>query len=184
MLNSFDTKAFFRDDEVEQLRALGLWNASHTTPARLAFAGLMLAPIMQIVVRDSATTSAEFEMVEDYLRRMEGEFGLATIADTESIGTDMGLLPMLKGSWDASHFSEARTLLAQSLTRLSERDADAVRNAISRAALAAARAGSPHMISLHMLDREERDMINELIRELQLERSSEGLQLLGKSAEA
>ncbi|HZK77025.1 MAG TPA: hypothetical protein VFD13_08970 [Candidatus Kapabacteria bacterium] len=184
MLNSFDTKAFFRDDEVEQLRALGLWNASHTTPARLAFAGLMLAPIMQIVVRDSATTSAEFEMVEDYLRRMEGEFGLATMADTESIGTDMGLLPMLKGSWNDAHFMEARTLLAQSLTRLSERDADAVRNAISRAALAAARAGSPHMISLHMLDREEREMINQLIRELQLERSSEGLQLLGKSADA
>ncbi len=184
MLNSLENEHFFNDDEVERLRQLGLWQDSRTTPARLAFAGLMLAPIMQIVVRDRATTSAEFETVEDYLRRMEDEFGLATMADTESIGTDMGLLPMLEGNWNASKFLEARALLAQALTRLSERDADAVRNAISRAALAVARAGSPHMISLHMLDREERDMINELIRELQLERSSEGLHLLGKSAEA
>ena len=183
MLNSFDTKAFFRDDEVARLRELGLWNASYTTPAKLAFAGLMLAPIMEIVVRDSATTAAEFETVENYLRRMEQEFGLATLAEMEAIGTEMGLLPMLKGNWNTPQFSEARSLLAQALTRLSERDADAVRNAISRAALAVARAGSPHMISLHMLDREERDLIQALIQELQLERSSEGLHLLGKSAD-
>jgi hypothetical protein len=165
------------------LRELGLWLDSHTTPAKLAFAGLLLAPVMQLVMSDNATSSAEFEAVEKYVGRIQREFELATRSDLESVGTDMGLLPMLKGTWDTPKFFSARAMLADALGRLKESEAHEVRNEISRAALAVAHAGSPHLISLHMVDEEERKLIHEIARDLQLERSSEGLNLLGKSGD-
>ncbi|SRR5581483_810015 len=184
MLNSLDKRPFFTDDELARLRTLGLWDESRPSPQRLAFAGLMLCPIMMIVVHDSATTAAEFETVVAYIRTLQREFELASREEIEGMGTDMGLLPMVRGSWTTAQFLEAREILAAALNRFSEPDAHAVRNAISKAALAVARAGSPYLISLHMLDKEERDLIMELIKALDLDKCAEGLHLLEKSSEA
>jgi hypothetical protein len=181
MLISLENPQFFGTAEVGELRNLGLWQDSNTTPVKLAFAGLLMAPIMQIVVRDDATSTAEFQMMQDYIATLSREFALATEGDIESIGTDMGLLPMLRGNWDTQKFQRARSLLAAVVGRLTEREADMVRNAVSKAALAAVRAGSPHMISFHMVDDEERQMVQDLIRDLKLERSTEGLNLLSKA---
>ncbi len=181
MLISLENPQFFGVAEVTELRSLGLWQDSHTTPSKLAFAGLLLAPIMQIVVRDDATSTAEFQMMQEYLETLQRGFALATHSDLESIGTDMGLLPMLRGTWDTARFQRARSLLAAVVGRLTEREADDVRNAVAHAALAAVKAGSPHMISFHLVDDEERAMVQDLIRDLKLERSSEGLNLLNKA---
>ena len=51
-----------------------------------------------------------------------------------------------------------------------------------RGSLGAARAGSTHAISLHIVDQEERALIQALIRELSLDRSPEGMKLREKSA--
>ncbi|MDP4199288.1 MAG: hypothetical protein Q8922_12655 [Bacteroidota bacterium] len=181
MLVSLENSQFFGAAEVAELRSLGLWQDSNTTPAKLAFAALLLAPVMQIVVRDDATSTAEFQAMQEYLQKIERDFALASHSDMESIGTDMGLLPMLRGTWDTNMFQRALSLLAAVMSRLSEREADDVRNAISKAALAAVRAGSPHMISFHMVDDKERAMVQDLIHRLKLERSTEGLNLLSKA---
>src|ERR1043165_9561458 len=181
MLISLENSQFFGTAEVGELRTLGLWHDSNTTPVKLAFAGLLMAPIMQIIVRDDATSTAEFQMMQDYIMVLSRDFALATESDIESIGTDMGLLPMLRGNWDTQKFQRARSLLAAGVGRLTEREADMVRNRVSKAALAAVRAGSPHMISFHMVDDEERQMVQDLIRDLKLERSTEGLNLLSKA---
>ena len=183
MLTSLNN-AFFKEEEIGRMRALGLWLEPSPAPTKLAFAGLMLAPIMEIVVHDNATTSAEFETVTKYIRTIEREFALASREKIESIGTDMGLLPMVAGTWTTEQYSEARSLLAQALNRLSENDASAVRTAITREILAVALAGSSHLISIHSLDREEREMIRELIRELELDTCVEGMRLLETTTEA
>ncbi len=181
MLTSLDTPLFFTGGEVAQLRELGLWLDSHTSAAKLAFAGLILSPIMQLVMADNATTTAEFESVQNYVTTIERDFELATRVDIESIGMDMGLLPMFRGSWDTAKFLVARELLAGTFARLTDTDVHDVRTEISRAALAVARAGSPHMISLHMLDQGERSLIHELVQAFHLEKCAEGLHLIGKA---
>src|ERR1035437_6503395 len=99
MLTSLENPQFFGAAEVAELRSLGLWQDSHTTPSKLAFAGLLLAPIMQIVVRDYATLSAALQMMQEFLETFEREFALAPKSDMEEIGTEMGLLPMLRATW-------------------------------------------------------------------------------------
>ncbi len=182
MLSSLNN-TFYNEPELTQLRALGLWQDG-TAPARLAIAGLMLAPIMEIVVHDSATTSAEFESVVKYIRGIQREFELPAHEKIEAIGTDMGLLPMIPGTWRKENFLEARALLKDSMSRLPEAEANAVRTAISRGALAVALAGSSRLISIHSLDREERGLLRELIQALELNKCSEGMQLLESSSEA
>lgn len=182
-MNSLDTPPFFTPDEISGLRELGLWHESHTTPAKLAYAGLILSPIMQLVMADNATTTAEFEAVSRFVTTMERSFELATRSDIENIGTDMGLLPMLKSTWDNPRFLAARRILGGTLPRLSEADAHDVRTEISKAILSVARAGSSHMISLHMLDKSERGVINELVRDLHLEKCAEGLSLMDKAGD-
>ena len=189
MLSSLGNDQFFSEEEIARLSTLGLWQAPREplrspAPAKIAFAGLLLAPIMEIVVHDNATTSAEFESVAKYIRTIEREFALGSREKIESIGTEMGLLPMVAGTWSKQQFSEARSILAQVLNRMPEADSNPVRTAITRATLAVALAGSSHLISIHALDREEREMIRELIQELELDKCAEGMQLLDTTTEA
>ena len=183
MLHTLDNKQFFSDAEITELRNLGLWKESHTTPAKLAFAGLLLAPVMEIVLSDNATSNSEFERVQKYLARIEREFAIASSNDLESIGMDMGLLPMVKGSWNKAMFKNARTILAGALDRLKEGEAGRIRGAIATTALEVAQAGSPHLISLHQIDSEEGRRIREIASDLKLETTPEGLHLLGKAGD-
>src|ERR1700733_9044035 len=109
MLNSLDNGQFFSEYEIERLRDLGLWQESHTTPGKLAFGGLMLAPVMQVDMSDSLPSAAEF------MKRIEVEFEIATEDDLESIGTEMGLLPMVPATWDKDKFLTARAMLSGAL---------------------------------------------------------------------
>jgi hypothetical protein len=183
MINSLENSEFFRDIDVRQLQELGLWHDSNTTPAKLAFAGLMLAPIMEIDLLDNATSATEFQTIEQYLRSIEWQFEIATESDLEDIGTDMGLLPMVKGNWTKEKFKSARGLLAATLERLTEKEAHNVKSAIAKAMLDVARAGSPHIISFHGIDSKEGKLIHEIARDLQLHTTAEGLNLLGKSGD-
>jgi hypothetical protein len=181
MINSLDNPNFFNAPEPGKLRSLGLWQDGHTTPAKLAFAGLMLAPVMQISMRDSATSPNEFQAIEEYVRHIEREFELATKEDMESIGTEMGMLPMVKGTWDNSKFNAARSLLQAALEHLDEQEAHNVRNAISKGCLDVARAGGAHFLSVHTVETKERPLILNIIHDLRLETTAEGLHLLGKT---
>ena len=180
MINSLDNPNFFSVPESDTLRSLGLWPDGHTIPSKLAFAGLMLAPVLQISMRDNATSANEFQAIEEYVRRIEHEFELATKEDMESIGTEMGMLPMVKGTWNNSKFGTARSVLGKVLERLDEQEAHDVRNAVARGCLDVARAGGAHLVSVHTVETKEKPLIHEIIYDLQLETTAEGLYLLGK----
>jgi hypothetical protein len=182
MLNSLDNDQFFSEYEIERLRDLGLWKESHTTPAKLAFGALMLAPIMQIDELDGSTSASEFTAIEEFVHQIESEFEIASEDDLESIGTDMGLLPMVQGNWDTSKFLTARALLSGALERLTEKEAHHVRNAVAKAALSVARAGSGHMINIHHVSKDEKPLLHQIVHELRLETTAEGLHLLDKSS--
>ncbi len=181
MLNSLENGQFFSEYELTRLKELGLWQSSHTTPEKLAFGALMLAPIMQVDMHGRTTSMGEFTVIEDFVRRIEDEFELATEEDLDSIGTEMGLLPMVQSSWDTEKFVAARALLSGALERLTEREAHQVRNALAKAVLDVARAESRHVISIHHISKHERPLLHEIVHELRLETTGEGLHLLGQS---
>jgi hypothetical protein len=181
MLNSLENGQFFSEYEIERLRELGLWQESHTTPEKLAFGGLMLAPIMQVDMSDSMTSANEFTTIEEFVRRIEVDFEIATEEDLESIGTEMGLLPMVPATWDTSKFMTARAILAGALERLTEPEANHVRNALAKAVLEVARVGSGHILGLHHITKHEKPLIHEIVHELRLETTGEGLHLMDKT---
>jgi hypothetical protein len=181
MINSLDNSQFFDISDIDRLRSLGLWQENHTMPVKLAFAGLMLAPIMQISTMDRATSATEFQAIEEYVRRIEREFELATKENMETIGTEMGMLPMIKGTWGTAKFRAARAMLIWALERLEEQEAHDVRNAIAKGCLDVARAGGAHLLSVHTVDTKEKPLIHEIINDLRLETTAEGPHLLGKT---
>ena len=181
MLNSLENGQFFSEYEVDRLRELGLWQESHTTPEKLAFAALMLSPIMQVDMQDRSTSYSEFTTIEEFVQRIEDDFEIATKEDLESIGMEMGLLPMVKATWDTSKFLTARAMLAGALERLTEREAHQVRSALAKVTLDVARAGSGHIINLHHISKHEKPLLHEIVHELRLETTGEGLHLQEQS---
>ena len=121
MLGSLENGQFFSEYEIARLKELGLWQESHTTPEKLAFGGLMLAPIMQVDMQNRSVSNGEFAAIEEYVRCIENDFEIATEDDLESIGTDMGLLPMVQSTWNTEKYLSARALLAGAIERLSEK---------------------------------------------------------------
>jgi hypothetical protein len=181
MLGSLENGQFFSEYEITRLRELGLWQESHTTPEKLAFGALMLAPIMQVDMQNRSVSSSEFSAIEEYVRRIESDFEIATEEDLESIGTDMGLLPMVQSTWNTEKYLTARALLAGALERLTEKEAHHVRNAVAKATLDVARAGTGHIIGIHRIHKLEKPLLHQIVHELRLETTSEGLHLLGQS---
>jgi hypothetical protein len=181
MLNSLENGQFFSEYEVARLKELGLWQESHTTPEKLAFGALMLAPIMQVDMHGRTTSMGEFAVIEEFVRRIEDDFELATEDDLDSIGTEMGLLPMVKSTWDTSKFLAARAMLSGALERLTERESHQVRTALAKAVLDVARAESRHIISIHHINKQEKPLLHEIVHELRLETTGEGLHLMDQS---
>ncbi len=183
MLGSLENGQFFSDYEIDRLKELGLWQESHTTPEKLAFGALMLAPIMEVDMQNRSVSMGEFAAIEEFVRTLEDDFELATEDDLESIGTDMGLLPMVQSTWDTSKYLTARALLAGAIERLTEKEAHHVRNALAKGMLDIARAGTGYVIGIHRIQKGERPLLHQIIHELRLETTSEGLHLLGQSEE-
>ena len=176
MLNSLEGSAFFSDELRGQLRDLGLSG----TP-RLILAALMLAPLLELSTDDRVTTPTEFEAIEVYLRRLEEEFELATRDEIEEIGTDMGILPMLPGSWDRLRFAKARTALAAILGKLPEDEAHEIRTAVAGGCLQVALAEGGSLINLRRVSSDEQPLIARIIDSLKLDRTAEGLHLLERA---
>ena len=182
MLNSLENNQFFSADEISRLHELGLWHSSNHSPVKLAFAALMLSPIMQIDQLDDMTSQSEFTVLGEFVHKMEVDFELASEEDLESIGTDMGMLPMVGGGWKTEQFLLARALLAGAIERLTEEEAHEVRTALARGALDISRAGSGHLINLHTLPNSQRPLLRSIVTELRLGGTAEGLRILGMSS--
>jgi hypothetical protein len=177
MLKSLDDSTFFFNELHSSLSGLGLGKYS----PRLTMAALMLAPLLELSTEDRVTSPSEFEAVEDFLRKLEEDFELATRDEIESVGTDMGLLPMLPGSWDRDQFKAARQTMVTLLEKLPSSEAHEVRSAIAAGCLAVARAGGGAIINLHRVSDDEKPLIAEIVSSLQLDATAEGLHLLERA---
>jgi hypothetical protein len=179
MISALEQEPFFTSEERASLRTLGLPDGESEAAAREAFGGLMLSTLISVSVADGATSSGEFEEIEDFIRRLENEFELATKENLESVGTNMGFVPFIKGSWGKEHFQRARGVLASALERIAETDAHHVRNELAKSVLKVAKA-SGGLLHLHNLHKSEVHVLHELVEELKLDQCAEGLHLIGK----
>jgi hypothetical protein len=179
MLTSLEDSNFFSAADLAELRSFGI--EMPTGDHRLAMAALMLSPLLELSTDDRVTSPSEFEAIEDFLQKLEADFELATLDEIEALGTEMGMLPMVPGSWDRSRFSRTRQLLARSLDRMLEKEAHAVRNAIAAGCLAVATAEGGHLISLHRVSDKEKPLVAEIVESLKLDTTSEGLRLLERA---
>ncbi len=64
----------------------------------------MLVFHWRIDMHGRTTSMGEFAVIEEFVRRIEDDFELATEDDLDSIGTEMGLLPMVKGNMGYLNF--------------------------------------------------------------------------------
>lgn len=177
MLNSLEDSAFFSADLTADLRALGL----SASTARQSMAALMLSPLLELSTGDRVTSPTEFEAIENYLRQLEEEFELATRDEMEAIGTDMGMLPMVPGSWDRKKFVDARKVLAKVLRSLPQAEAHEVRSTIAQGCRHVASAEGGSLINLYRVSAGEKPLIAEIVESLELDNTAEGLHLLERA---
>lgn len=177
MIQALENPSFFTDTEKQQLQSI---NLSGTAPwsNREVFASLMLASVLELTTADGVTTPAEFQGVEEFLLEIERTFELTTKEKLEGTGATLGMLPFLKTQWPAANYRTARVILGETLNRLEDEDAHAVRNAIARACHHAIRATAGFM-QLAGINEEERTALREVISSLKLDQCAEGLKLLG-----
>src|SRR6185312_1324986 len=159
------------------LKRLGLPSGSKEGEIREAFAGLMLAPILEVSLADGVTNPNEFEAIETYVLILENDFELCSKERLETLGTTMGMLPFVQSEWSKREFQDARTLLGGILKRLPESDAHRVRNAIAKACLHVA-TSSGGIVRFHTVQKNERHVLHDIIESLNLDQCSEGLNLL------
>jgi hypothetical protein len=141
----------------------------------------MIAPLLELSKDDRVTSPTEFEAIEQYLRQLETEFELATRDEIAEIGTDMGMLPMLPGTWDRARFEKARIVLAAVLERLPDAESHEIRTAVAGGCLAVALAHGGHLINLRRVNSDEQPLIARIIATLKLDKTAEGLHLLERA---
>jgi len=179
MLHTPKTGKFFTAENATQLKTIGLPLDGSEECERLTLAGLIIAPLLELSTADGATTTSEFAVLEESIKRIEREFELATKEDIESLATPMGLLPIMNPEWKEADFTLARSILADVLSRCEEEGHHAIRNFIASGALLVADA-SGGLLHLLTISRNERSILHVIIEDLGLSECAEGLHLIGK----
>ncbi len=178
-MRTIEGPGFFTPAERNKLATIHIAHDGSQEGDRRALAALMLSPLLELAVAGGATTTGEFAVIEDNVKRIERDFELTTKEDLETVGTAMGLLPFVTPEWTTADFEKARQLLRDAIGRLSENAQHAVRDFIARGALEVANA-SGGILHLLNISRNERSILHAIIEDLELERCAEGLYLIGK----
>ncbi len=181
-MQTIEGPGFFSPADRDMLASLQITHDGSEDADRRGLAALMLSPLLELAVADGATTTGEFAIIEENVKRLEHDFELTTKEDLESIATVMGLLPFVKAEWKTSDFESARALLHQAILRLPEKVQHAVRDFIARGALEVANA-SGGILHLLNISRNERSILHCIIEDLELDRCAEGLYLIGKTGD-
>lgn len=171
---------FFVQEELDTLPSIGIVTPKSSSDRRAVLAALILASAIEVSMTDGATTTGEFEAVEELIDRLETDFELASREKLEEIGTEMGMVPFITGQWSVEQFKKARRILASSLERLDDREAHRIRAIIAKACYEVAQASGGLLKITNISDQEEH-VILEIARTLKLESTAEGLHLISRT---
>lgn len=173
---------FFTAEEHATLASLGLHSPHTESENRAALAVMMLATLLEVSMTDGSTTTGEFEIVEQFIDRLEREFELTSKEQLEEFGTEMGLVPFIQGKWTRDQFRSSRKVLAAVLDRLTEETSHKIRAAIARYAYELAKASGGLLKITNISDAEEHALLA-IARDLKLDRTAEGLHLLSRTGD-
>ncbi len=171
---------FYTTDELAKLPAIGIVTPETTSDRRSVLAALILASVIEVTMTDGATTTGEFEVVEELIDQLERNFELTSRENLEEIGTEMGMVPFITGVWSKEQFRESREILAATLDRLPEDDAQKIRSLIAKHCYEAAKA-SGGLLKINNITDEEEHVIAEIARTLKLGSTAEGIHLISRT---
>jgi hypothetical protein len=173
---------FFNAEEQVKLQTLGVPSPRLEPENRAALGVLMLATLLEVSMTDGSTTTGEFEIVEEFIDKLEREFELTSKEQLEEFGTEMGLVPFIQGTWTREQFQTSRKLLAATLERLSEETAHRIRAAIAKHVYELAKASGGLLKITNISDAEEHILLA-IAHDLKLDRTAEGLHLLSRTGD-
>jgi hypothetical protein len=171
---------FYTIEELTALPGIGIITPETSADRRSVLAALILASVIEVTMTDGATTTGEFEVVEEMIDKLEREFELTSREKLEEIGTEMGMVPFITGVWSKEQFRQAREVLAAALERLDEEDAHRIRSLIAKHLYEAAKA-SGGLLKINNISDEEEHIIAEIARTLKLGNTAEGIHLLSRT---
>jgi len=171
---------FFTQQELDLLPSVGLQVPKSSSDVRAILAALVLGSVIEVSMTDGATTTGEFEVVEELIEHLEDEFELASRERLQEIGTEMGMVPFIEGQWSREQFRQARMLLAIALDRLDEENAHKLRGVIAKYCYEVAKASGGLLKITNISDQEEH-ILQEIARTLRLETTAEGLHLISRT---
>lgn len=175
--------SFFTEEEKSALPTAGLIAPSNETENRAVLAALLLASVVEFSMTDGATTTGEFEIIQEFIDKLEQEFELTNREQLEEIGTEMGMVPFISGDWTREQFKSARMILASALERLPEKNAHQFRAAIAKYVYETAKA-SGGLFKITNISTEEEHILHEIARTLKLQTTSEGMHLISRTTES
>jgi tellurite resistance protein len=171
---------FFTQQEIDSLPSIGLQVPKNDSDRRAVLAALVLASVLEVSMTDGATTTGEFEVVEELIEHLEDEFELASREKLQDIGTEMGMVPFIEGQWSREQFRKARMILADALERLDDEEAHKLRGVIAKYCYEVAKA-SGGLLKITNISDEEEHLLQEIARTLKLETTAEGLHLISRT---
>jgi hypothetical protein len=171
---------FYTTDELAALPAIGLNTPENSSERRAVLGALILAAVLEVTMTDGATTTGEFEVVEELIDQLERNLELTSREKLEEIGTEMGMVPFIAGVWSREQFRQARAVLAAALDRLGDDTAHSIRSLIAKYCYEAAKA-SGGLLKITNISDDEESILVEIAKSLKLGSTAEGIHLLSRT---
>ncbi len=171
---------FYTIEELAALPAIGLSTPETTSERRAVLGAMILASLIEVTMTDGATTTGEFEVVEELIDQLEQNLELTSRENLEEIGTEMGMVPFISGVWSREQFRQSREILAASLDRLDEVSSHKIRSLIAKYCYEAAKA-SGGLLKINNITDEEEHILVEIAKTLKLGSTAEGIHLISRT---
>jgi hypothetical protein len=171
---------FYTTEELAAFPAIGLITPDTSSERRAVLGAMILGSVIEVTMTDGATTTGEFEVVEELIDQLERSLELTSRENLEEIGTEMGMVPFISGVWSREQFRKSREILAASLERLGEEDAHKIRALIAKYCYEAAKA-SGGLLKITNISDDEESILVEIAKTLKLGTTAEGIHLLSRT---
>jgi hypothetical protein len=171
---------FFTTEELAAFPSIGIITPDTTSDRRAVLAALILASVLEVSMTDGATTTSEFEIVEELIDLLEQQLELTSREKLEEIGTEMGMVPFITGEWTREHFKQARQILAPALDRLDDETSHRIRALIAKYCYEVAKA-SGGLLKITNISEDEEHILVEIAKSLKLGSTAEGIHLISRT---